>query len=232
MSQPFPAGFLVNHWTPLPDWHPERSLLACYLTLEDQYHVHAVVDAYQEPLADVPQLDLIQRRWLHATIQGIAFVDTLPMGGVDEVAAGLAPRLAALRAPTVVVERPYVGASGVYLPLTPADDLARVRSAIRDAAEGTLGIPEPYALPGQDSAFAPHVSIAYANDVVDGEPIRQRLDAVDGEPVMATFGRLTVLALRRVDRTWQWRDEVQLPIGATRPSGRRKRLAPAAVRIG
>src|SRR5687767_3808457 len=77
MSSPDRTHF-SSHWNPLPDWSPGRSLLACYVTFDDEPGVHAVVDAYQEPLADVAALDLVQRRWLHTTVQGVWFADALP----------------------------------------------------------------------------------------------------------------------------------------------------------
>lgn len=204
---------LVNHWTPLPGWTPERSLLACYVTLEDQPEAQAVIDAYQRRLADVPELDLIQRQWLHVTVQGIGFLDVLAPGSLPQLADSLQRRLARVPAPTVVIDPPEISQDAVHLPLAPADGLVRVRQAVRSAAADTLGLPEPYALPGQDGDYRPHVSIAYANGPAPCDRVRDRLDAVAHAPTTLRFGTLSVLALRRVDRTWQWSDEVRLGLG-------------------
>lgn len=210
--------FLADHWTPMPDWTPERALLACYVTVADHPVLTDVVDRYQRALADVPELGPIARQWLHATVQGVGFLDVLGREALPALADVLRPRLAALPVPTAVVERPRLGRDAVSLPLSAADGLVRVRAEIRAALADTLGMPEPYALPGQRSTFRPHVSLAYAHTPVAAAPIRERLAAVAHDPFVTTLGTVSVLALRRTDRTWHWTDEVRLTVGPG-PSG-------------
>jgi hypothetical protein len=204
---------LVSHWAPLPGWTPERALLACYATVEDQPAVHALVDAYQRPLRDLPQLDLIDRRWLHVTVQGVGFLDVLAPGSLAQLVTALRPRLAVLPAPEVEAGPAEISTDAVFVPLRPAAGLALIRQAVRDAAHAALGLPEPYALPGQEGEYDPHLSIAYANAPVPVARVGDRLAAVQPPPVTVTLRGMTVLSLRRTGRTWEWTDAVHLPLG-------------------
>lgn len=205
---------LTNHWTRRPGWTEGRALLACYVTVQPHAELVAAAQAAQRALDGVPRLDLVQGAWLHATVQGIGFLDTLPAGAAERFADGLRPRLAALRPPRLEAEPARVGIEAVSLPLTPADELAAVRQAVRDTAADDLGVLEPYVLPGQGSGFRPHVSIAYANGPVPVAELRRRLGAVPPVRARCTVDRLSLLALRQVGRSWQWVDEERLPVGA------------------
>ena len=202
---------LVSHWTPLPGWAPDRTLLACYVTVADRPELHRAADAYQQRLADLPQLDLIQRCWLHVTVQGVGFLDTLPDDSVARLAAAL--RRSPLPAPAVLVRPAVASTDAVYLPFEDDGGLAAVRRRIRSAVAEAFGLPEPYALPGQRGAFRPHLSLAYANAPVSLGLVRARLDSVGHEPFRTALTTLSVIALRRRDSSWRWTDEVRLPLG-------------------
>jgi hypothetical protein len=209
----FPAGtHLRSHWVPLPGWSPGRSLLACYVTFDGDHGVHAAVDGYQDRLRDVAALDLVERRWLHATVQGVWFADALPPTAHRALAASLGDALAGLPAPDVSLAGPVIGPEGVYLPIRPVEGLAAVRHAVRGAIRGALGLAEPYVLPGQGRAFDPHVSLAYANDRFPIAEVRRRLDPVEHPPTMLTVRGVTVLHVERTDRTWRWADAVHVPL--------------------
>jgi len=216
MSSPDRTHF-SSHWSPLPDWSPGRSLLACYVTFDDEPGVHAVVEAYQEPLADVAALDLVRRPWLHTTMQGVSFADTLPPGAQASLAAATAEALAGVPATEVELGPPVIGYDGVFLPMRPIEGLAQVRDAVRAAIRTGLGLAEPYVLPGQDGPFDPHVSLAYANDAFPLAEVRRRLDTVRHVPTTVTVRGVTLLV---VDRTWRWTDAVHVRLPALLPSGK------------
>src|SRR4029453_15562831 len=134
---PDPTHF-TPHWTPLPDWSPGRSLLACYVTFDDEPDVHAAVDAYQMPLQDVAGLDLVPRRWLHTTVQGVWFTDALPPTAHDALAGALAEGLPGAPGPEAELPRPVVGAAGVALPIRPIAGLVRVGDEVRASIRETL----------------------------------------------------------------------------------------------
>jgi hypothetical protein len=206
MSSPDRTHF-SSHWNPLPDWSPGRSLLACYVTFDDEPGVHAVVDAYQEPLADVAALDLVQRRWLHTTLQGVWFSDALPPGARESLAAAMGEEFLGVAAPEVELAPPVIGSEGVYLPVRPIEGMVRVRDGVRAAIRAGLGLAEPYVLPGQAGDFDPHVTLAYANDAFPVAEVRRRLDTVGHPTTPVTVRGVSLLV---VDRTWRWTDAVHV----------------------
>jgi hypothetical protein len=214
MSSPDRTHF-SSHWNPLPGWSPGRSLLACYVTFDGEPGVHAVVDAYQESLAGFAALDLVQPRWLHTTIQGVAFVDALPPNAPEALAAAMAEALADVPAPKVELAPPVIGAEGVFLPMRPAEGLARVRDVVREAIRQRLALQDPYVLPGQSGAFDPHVSLAYANDAFPTAEVRRRLDGVGHRSTPLTVGRVSLLV---VDRTWRWTDALHVALPVPEPA--------------
>jgi 2'-5' RNA ligase len=203
----------TSHWAPLPDWSPGRSLLACYVTFDDDPAVHAVVDAYQTVLKDVPALDLVERRWLHTTVQGVWFVDALPPTARDRLADALGESLAAVTAPEVTLGPPALGAEGVVLPLRPVAGLVRLRDEVRAGVREALGLAEPYVLPGQHADFDPHVTLGYANDAFPLAEVRRRLETVESVP--PTRVAVRGVTLLSVDRRWQWTDAVHVPLAGS-----------------
>jgi hypothetical protein len=209
-------GILRNHWTPRPGWSPDRSLLATYLTLDGSPDAVAVLQGYQAALTDLPQLDLVPAEWLHVTVQGIAFSDEVPAAAGARLAAALAERLAHLAPPRVRLDAPEPGGEGVFLPLTPAHELAPVREAIRATATAELGLAALYGLPGQDGAFSPHASFAYTNADLAVDEVMIRLATVAHAPVELEVTSVSVIALRQSDRRWWWTDRYDVGIGAAR----------------
>ncbi len=206
---------LVNHWTDLPGFTPGRALYACYLTGDGQSDLHRLVDAYQAELVELGDLDLIQREWLHMTVQGVAFTDELTTGEMDRVAMAIGERLADVRPPVAQAGPAVLSADAVYLPVTPAEPVVALRDAIRAAVAETVPADRLYALPGQDDGqFAPHVSLAYVNTPGPAAPVAERLARVDAAPAELHYEHASLIALRRDDRRWAWTDEIRIPIGA------------------
>jgi hypothetical protein len=209
---------LTDHWIPMPEFDGERALLACYATFDGHDGLHELVDDYQRPLRAMPELAVVERAWLHSTVLGVAFVDELPVGGVEALAAVLGPELAAMPHPVVSVGPPLVRNSGVDLPLSPVVELARVRDAVRAAAALAFGPMHLYALPGQAGVFDPHVTLAYANADMPAAPVRAAVEAVPHRDLELTLESFTVLELRRQRRTWTWTGGLHLPF-ARRTAG-------------
>ncbi|HEX6074570.1 MAG TPA: hypothetical protein VFZ32_04810 [Micromonosporaceae bacterium] len=66
---------LRNHWWWRPGWREGRHFYACHLTFDNAPDLHRLADRYQQALRPFAGLDLIPRRWLHLTMQGIGFTD-------------------------------------------------------------------------------------------------------------------------------------------------------------
>lgn len=219
-ARPDPEPDLVDHWHEIEGWPPARALQACYLTF-DEPALRTTVRSYQEVLRQFDTLDLIRPEWLHLTVQGIRFVDELPLEVMRRVAASIEDRLQRLPALTVTVERPVLAGSAVLMPVRPIAAIAAVRDVIRALllrAHPEIG--EPFVLPGQAGEFDPHISIAYANGPTSATSVATALDRCQEPPVELRVEHVTLMRLRRSDRMYHWTDAQRIPLGADLPRGR------------
>jgi 2'-5' RNA ligase len=209
------SASVCNHWQPLEGWEGDRRLLACYLTVEGQGALHDLVDAYQNVLRDRPELDLIQRRWLHVTVLGISFMDTIDQAEVADIVATMREVAGAVPPIHLSAGKAVIHRDAIQLPLEPTDALSRLRAGMKSALRQRSGTRPLYLLPGQSdrAAFSPHLSIAYANSTAAAAPLLARLGGVDRSPVPWVISKLSVIALARSERTWRWDDISSIPLG-------------------
>jgi 2'-5' RNA ligase len=191
-----------NHWWWRPGWHHSRRFYTWHLTFEHQPQLHALVDAYQHQLADLPGLDLIPREWLHLTMQGIGFVDEVDDDQVDQLVHAAQRRLAALPAAEVTFHRPLLRPEAIVLPASPPEPGLAIRDAIRDAFTDTdLGD-----APEERDGFLPHVSLAYVNQDGPAEPITAALAKVTAAPASVEISRASLIVLDRDTHMYHWRE--------------------------
>jgi 2'-5' RNA ligase len=197
---------LVNHWVPMPEWRPGRRLWAFYLTFAGQPELYARVARYRELLRDVPGLDWIEPRWLHLTVQGIAFDDELDPARVDAIGKEIGELAGRYRLPTLTVGRARPDHDAISMPVTPTEELRALRSAIRAAVGAPL-----YQLPEPAEGFTPHISIAYAHAPVAG--LGARLAGIGAPELRLDVPGISLLRLAREQPRWHWEDEQVLRFG-------------------
>ncbi|MBO0692497.1 MAG: 2'-5' RNA ligase family protein [Acidimicrobiaceae bacterium] len=207
---------LRNHWEWRGGWRPGRHKYACHLLPDDQRDLRDLIGHYQEAVEQVQILDPVPARWLHLTMQSIAFVDQLDedenqLGRVTETLRG---RLADFAAPTVTFHRPAIWTEAVVLQADPREPLYELRLAVHDsvadALNGTFTQPRP-----QPGDFNPHVTIAYANsDAPDDGPIRAALRTVNPQPATVKFPAASLIELNRDHQMWEWTEVARLPFRA------------------
>jgi 2'-5' RNA ligase len=211
-----------NHWWWRPGWHRGQRFYTWHLTFEHQPVLHRLVGTYQRELASLRALDLIPRRWLHLTMQGVGFVDDIERDQVDQLVLAAQARLAALRAPEITFDRPLVRPEAVVLPASPAESVIAIRDAIRDAFDDTdLGdAPEPR------DGFLPHVSLAYVNHDGPADPIITALAHAHPEPATIEVRSAALIVLDRDARMYQWRNHAAAPLAVmTEPAASPSRRA-------
>ncbi len=208
---------LKSHWYEIPDWPPGRQLWSAYLTFSAVTSLHDVVEHYQQFLRHIPELDMVERGFLHATIQGIQFTDELHEHDIDRVVTTLREYLGAFTPQEFVTGAPETDTDAVQLPIYPSEPLHGLRSMLRNAIKESLSDVELYTLPEPANGFSPHVSIAYANAPISVRHIHEALDAIP--PRVAGFSPLSIaiIKLRRESRRWSWTDELLVPLGTSHP---------------
>jgi 2'-5' RNA ligase len=174
-----------DHWWWRPGWRLGRRMYTWHITFDGQDQLHALVDAYQERLASLPGLDPIPRPWLHLTTQGLGFVDETPRADVERVIEAARERLVTLRRPTVNVGPALVDPEVVRLKVQPAEDVAPIRRALREAIITARGAD----LLMETDDWQPHVNVAYSNASGPMVPIAAALEP-ELEPVPLTVSEV------------------------------------------
>ncbi|MFI7213148.1 2'-5' RNA ligase family protein [Micromonospora maritima] len=172
-----------------------------------------LVRRYQEVLQPFPGLDLIPGTWLHLTMQGIGFIDEIDSARVSELKRAIRQRLARARTPVVTFRRPVVRPEAVYLPASPTEPVAEVRSAVRAVIADVLGPDNVELAPEHAQGYRPHVSLAYSNTTQAAEPIARALAAVEVEPVTVALDHVGLLEFHRDNRMYEWTSVDQVPVG-------------------
>ena len=202
---------LRDHWQWRPDWAVDRACLLWYLTFEDVPTLAPHVERAQARLRGTDCLDVVPLRWLHLTLDDVGFVDELAPGQAEEavrvaraaVSGWVPPRLTL--GPLVAMEDSVVLGAG------PVAELTGLRDRLRTA---TASLGEPFATSRLDG-FWPHVTVAYLNRDCDPAQVlapAQPEGGTAGEPVLV-MPRLTLAAVTRRDRHYQWTACAQLPLG-------------------
>lgn len=200
-----------NHWARERPWRPGRRLWALYVSCGSIPPVVAHATAFQERLSGVNGLDLVEPRWLHMTVLGVAFVEEVDPASM----AGLLERVTAVAAAVppidMVAAAPRARTDAVWMSVSTTPSIVPLRQELEQAVRTCLGR-EPHVLPLPRTGFAPHISIAYANaDPPAADEVNERLSAVDRPPVSFRASHLSLLRLRREAARWSWDGEQRIP---------------------
>lgn len=202
-----------NHWAREEPWPPDQRLWALYVNCGAIPALVAHATAYQERLSGVRGLDLVEPRWLHMTVLGVAFVEETEPGGMARFVDRATTLAAALPPVDMVAEAPRARTEAVWMSVSTSPSIVPLRQALADAVRTCLGR-EPHELPLPRTGFQPHISIAYANAFAPGnEEVDERLSEVDRPPTPFRANHLSLLRLRRGAASWSWDGEQRIPFG-------------------
>jgi 2'-5' RNA ligase len=193
------AVLLWNHWQWRPEWAASRPNLMWYLTLENQPSLTPVLEQTNRVMRDLHYVDVVPRKWLHLTLQDVGFVDELDVADVN-VAVNEAWGAVHDLGPLKLTLGPITtDESAVVLDVAPNAALRSLRTRLR-AANAAAGLPVR-----GPRTFRPHVSLGYINRDSDEEAVREALQvAQPPSTVDVTIRRLTLAAVTRDDRHYQW----------------------------
>lgn len=163
-----------DHWWWRPGWRAGRSFYTWHVTFDNQPAAHQLAADYAPTIEGVPTLDPIPPRWLHLTMQGIGFTDTVDRADVAAIAHAAQQRCAALAPFTVTLGPARLDPEALKLPVQPAEPIIALRGTVRAAIADVWG---PDRVPEDADSFRPHVSLAYSNAAGPAEPIAERLAA-------------------------------------------------------
>lgn len=202
---------MSDHWWLRPGWTPTTEYVTVHVTFDGVTSLHGFVRDYHAALWGLRGIDLVPERWLHLTMQGIAFAEEIAPATVAEIGEVARDLLAGVPSVDAVVGRPQVHRGGVICDVTPTTRLAAIRGQVRRAIGIVLG---PNRVPGDEGSFWPHVSLAYAAGDVPAAGVIDALASVG--PVVEPHVRIRsvdIIRLRRDGHCYVWTPLVRVPLG-------------------
>jgi 2'-5' RNA ligase len=204
-----PSRRLRDHWQWRPDWSVERACLLWYLTFEDAPTLSAQAEQAHARLRGMDSLDVVPLRWLHLTLDDVGFADELHPAQAEDVVRAAQAAVAGWVPPPLTLGPLDAMEDSVVLRAGPAEELADLHQRLRSA---TASVPGAAAVSGLDD-FWPHVTLAYLNRECDPEEVMAPLSAEPATQLVLAIPRLTLAAVTRRDRHYQWTACAQLPLG-------------------
>jgi 2'-5' RNA ligase len=204
-----PATRMRNHWTAHPIWETAERFYTWYFTFEGQDRLHRLAADYQAHLR-TPALDLIPMQWLHMTTQGVGPTEELDPNDVERLATAATARCATLSPIDVTLGPAAVDPEGVFLQVTPAHAVARVRHELRAAIADVWGKEN---VPESVDDFTPHVTLGYSNDEGPLPAIAELVEAAGPRSVSLTLTSVQLVVLRRDERLYHWTTRATVPLG-------------------
>ena len=171
--------------------------------------VARLVHAYDAHL-DLPGLDVIPKRWLHLTVQGIGFTHVVPTTDIDQIFDAARARLARLEPFQITLGPADVDPEVVRLTVTPTEPVARLRARLRGAIADVWGNDR---VPEDETDFTPHVSLAYSNRDADLQPVLDAATAVTPAPATMTVRHADLIQLHRDHQQYEWTTYAEVPLG-------------------
>lgn len=202
------ATDLRDHWQWRPDWATERPCLMWYLTFESQPELTALTERAHTCLADVATVDLVPVQWLHLTLDEVGFVDTVPPDDVEAVVASVREAVGGWRVGPITLGPVRTMADAVVLQATSAAGLDQLCDRLR---AGTTAVLDRQAAHDPEPFWA-HVSLAYVNQTAESHAVMEPLAPVASANVRVTVPRLTLAAVTRRNRHYQWTERAHVPL--------------------
>jgi hypothetical protein len=195
---------LVNHWVHDSNWTGSRTLWAVYATFDAEPALHELAARHRAVLRRVDALDLVQDRWLHATIYGLQFNDAMT---ADEASSIFDTAMAELpHRPTrpMKLTSAVTDRDAVCWPLEDARFLFDLRDAVARAGLTASNGRPMFRLPEPVGGFNPHITIGYANESIPKHVLAPLLQGLGRIELDITEFDLSLIELQRADRTWTW----------------------------
>jgi 2'-5' RNA ligase len=205
------ATDLRDHWWWRPGWQVGTRFYTWHITFDGQTELHRLVDTYQAELARHPGLDLIPRRWLHLTMQGVGHTADITTDQINNLLSAAQARLTALDPVTVQFHHPVIRPEAIVLPALPPAEVDRIRVAVRASIADALG---PDSVPDPADGFQPHVTLAYSSSSQSANTIESAIDSISSEPVEVSISSASLIELHRDDRMYEWHTIAEVPIGS------------------
>jgi 2'-5' RNA ligase superfamily len=212
-----------DHWWWRPGWRLGRRAYTFHITFEDDEAVVGGDDLrrlaadYQRAVASLPGLDLVPLRWLHLTMQNVAFTDEVAEHDVAGVLAAAQKLCGQLEPFQLACDDAEVRQEAIALRLAPAAPVSRLRDTLRSAIQSVLGtVPEA---PEHAHGFEPHISLAYSNLEGASEPYVSAIAGLRPATVSVRVLAAKLIVLDRDERVYRWSTYGEARLGGPEATG-------------
>jgi 2'-5' RNA ligase len=198
---------LRDHWVWRPEWTAEKTCLYWYLTFREDQLVSALGHDVLRAAAGTSWLDDVPPEWCHVTVTDVGFTDELASRDVDRVTEAVADAVTEEDRLRLTLGPVQAFASAVVLAVGPLDRLRAIRSTVRRTVSTVLGSRHADV---HRRLFWPHLSLGYVNRSVDADTATRFLAGVPPVQAQVDVDALTLAAVTRRDRGYQWEVQAQV----------------------
>lgn len=202
------AAQMRDHWWLRPGWLPDTRMLAWHLTFEGVAALHLRARQAQRALSGIAALDPVPPEWLHLSLADFGAAEDVTEDCVRQGIKAAHEHIAAIGPLELRFSRTVVFAESVVMLPDDSPGLARLRAALQDSVRQVRG----GAAPLEGKAFAPHVSVAYANGTTDGSDVVRALASAGLDDVKPVHPTLTLVEMHRDGRLYRWRPISAFPL--------------------
>jgi 2'-5' RNA ligase len=204
---------LTDHWQWRPEWTVDRPCLLWYLTFENQPRLWQMAERLHGRLDGVRTVDPVPSPWLHLTVEDVAFVDEVAPRRIDDLVEAAASAIVGWAAPPLILGPVALFGTALVFEARPRRDLSELRDRLRACTTLAVG-PDKVRGPRH---FRPHVSFAYVNGRCEPRQVLERIEGLGAERVVVSVPRLTLAAVTRRNRHYQWIARATLDLQAGAP---------------
>jgi 2'-5' RNA ligase len=181
-----------------------------YLTFENQPELTERAKRAQACLRGVETVDLVPLLWLHLTLDDVGFVDEISPAQVDDVVESARADTADWKVPWITLGPVTTMEDAIVLRAAPEDELKAWRDRLRATTSRVL---HAGAVAAHPYDFPPHVTLAYSNDACDRRTVMEPLAALPADQFVIAPPQVTLAAVTRRDRHYQWTVRASLALG-------------------
>ncbi|MEU6072517.1 2'-5' RNA ligase family protein [Micromonospora sp. NPDC047074] len=205
------SSSIRNHWYWRPGWGVGSRFYTWHITFDGQPEVDELADQYRSLLSPHPSLDVIPNRWLHLTMQGIGFVQDVPVEDVDAIVAAAQDHCAQLAPFQLTIGAPHVDPESIQIAVDPVEPVRQLRAAIRAAIADVWG---PDRVPEAAEPYNPHLSLAYTNTDAPAAPLIEALEDAPQLGADAVIDACQLIVLNRDEGMYVWEPYATVKLGS------------------
>lgn len=147
------------------------------------------------------------------TLQGIGFTDEVTPDDLHKILSATQPYISKVRPFQAEIGPAHVDAETIQAPVTPIDEVAGLRTALRQGINDAWG--EQNVLEGT-TGFRPHLTLAYSNGSLPMTDATKALNKLAPGATLTNISTVSLIDLNRDHQRYEWSAISTLRLGVQR----------------